>query len=375
MVTFRPASYRGVPFTATALPEHSSGRRVVEHEIVNGRGFVEDTGSLLTSYSIQAVCAGAGYAETAKELESALRARGAGKLIHPTLGSLRVVVRSWACVPRQGAVEFKIEFGESGEPVDFLPSTTSTVTSWTDRFKSTLASKFEGTFSTVNQVASVAEDAVKQVNEAATAVLDAAKKYASPNALGRIVQQVSNLTATAEATVRLPADLASNWTSVATEMARTGQRACVAACGAIAAPLTLPASPTPIEVNRAAHSAFVRSLLASASCGALTADIPATQEEALAALTETTDLMEAVAIQADDPDAWRQAMDLRDATIKIVEDASVSLPHLATWTPIRPVSVFEASNTLGASIDDLMARNGLVNPIWISQPLSYVEGL
>ncbi len=135
MVTFRPASYRGVPFTATALPEHSSGRRVVEHEIVNGRGFVEDTGSLLTSYSIQAVCAGAGYAETAKELESALRARGAGKLIHPTLGSLRVVVRSWACVPRQGAVEFKIEFGESGEPVDFLPSTTSTVTSWTDRFK------------------------------------------------------------------------------------------------------------------------------------------------------------------------------------------------------------------------------------------------
>ena len=370
--TFRPASFRNVPFALKEYPEHGGGQRTVEHEIFEGKGFTEPTGDELDDYPIQAVVSGEGYQDVAARLETAGRARGAGALVHPTKGTLSVVVKSWRAVVKRGAVEFKIEFQESGEPTDFLPDELPTVTKWTDVFKGLLNGALVKNLSVVGQMADVAADAVKQVNDAASAVLDAARKYGSPAALGRIVQQVSNLTATAEATVRAPSDLAAGWQAVGVQMARTGQRACAAACVAIPLPV-LSNEPSQTEFNAYAHASFVRSILASAACDALVSSIPPTADEATAAMVSTAALVELVGEQSDDPDTWRAACDLRDATLRIVGDASVRLPRLRSWTPVRPTSVFEASQALDAGIDDLLTRNAIVNPLWISAPLTYVE--
>lgn len=116
----RQASFRGVPFE---VPDDgtSFGRRTVTHEYP-GRDepYHEDLGLSAQKFSIEAVVAGADFKSAASALESALKKKGPGTLIHPHYGELEVVTISADrrhSTDSAGEIRFSISFEKYGAPL------------------------------------------------------------------------------------------------------------------------------------------------------------------------------------------------------------------------------------------------------------------
>ncbi len=370
LADWRPATFRGVAFSFAEAPEYGGGRKVADHEIFDGEPFTEDTGADFDTFSFAAQIIGPEYRDQADALESALRQRGPGTLVHPTRGTLSVQITSWSAVVVYQKVTYKVECKLSGAPVAPGEAPQTTVRKWTDALRDRLATAFQAAFSTLNQTAEVVSSAIADVNDAADAVLTAAKQYASPDIVGSMLAQAEMLAGTADSTVRAPADLAAQWGELIGPLAEASREASLAALAAVAPPLASPGSP--IEANSAALSSLVRGQLASALCDATVADLPPTREDAEAARDATLAALATVAGEATDADSWRAIMDARDNTARIVSRLVLTLPRTRTWMPPQAVSVFEAAGRLGADVDDLVDRNGIVCSLWLTEPVRYV---
>ncbi len=373
---FRPASFRGLAFVAQVV-EHGGGRITVDHQIVDGAGWVEDTGRQLRTFSVQAVVTGENYLKDSKALDKALDAPDAGTFVHPWLGSLSVSITSWKARVggKLGAVEYSIECKESGKPADTSPVSVPDNKSWADKFRDAVASKFTGDWGAVGNALDTAAQAVQQVNEAASAVTDAVRAYADPSKVGAVLQQVENLTAQAEGLVRMPGNLAASWMGMVDPLVRAGTLASLRSALAIPMPSSSEA-PSPSERTQQALAGLVRAVTASAGCQALVGAVAAgdvqTYDDAVSLLALATSTIETVGQEANDPVVYRAALDLRDATDKAVTDLALSLPRVRTWTPPRTMSVLEVCQRVygsGANAEDVIARNGLVSPGWVTAPL------
>lgn len=91
----RPASFRGIAFSVVQH-EAAGGKAVVPHEFP-GRDvpYVEELGRNARTFDVEAYLVGADYLERRDRLLEALQEPGAGELVHPWLGNLRVHARSW----------------------------------------------------------------------------------------------------------------------------------------------------------------------------------------------------------------------------------------------------------------------------------------
>ena len=114
--SLRPASYRGIPFYVRES-EASGGRKFVQHNYpyIN-RLITEDTGSKARKYQVNAFVIGDDYIQQKKDLIKILdREAGAGTLIHPLYGTLRVIPGEWKVKETQEKgrmAEFEIDFEE-----------------------------------------------------------------------------------------------------------------------------------------------------------------------------------------------------------------------------------------------------------------------
>jgi prophage DNA circulation protein len=92
---YRQASFRNVEFYVPTH-DHSGGRRNAIHELP-GRDEpdVRDLGSRIKKFTIEAYVIGADYNYARDSLLEALDKGGAGKLVHPYLGTMRVAVESY----------------------------------------------------------------------------------------------------------------------------------------------------------------------------------------------------------------------------------------------------------------------------------------
>jgi prophage DNA circulation protein len=353
------------------LPEYEFGHRVVDHEIFEGQGFTEDTGPVLDTFTLAAAVIGQDYLAKGKRLEAALRQTGPGVLVHPTKGSLMVQIGTVAATVAFQRIDYKIACKESGEPLPPGTIDAPSARKWTDALRSALLGPFVAVYSVVGKAPSVVSSAISDVNRAAETVLDVAKQLASPDIVGSALSQVEALGRTSDAFVRFPADLAGAWNELLAPLARAGGRqASMAALASIAPPVGSPESD--IDSNRDALAAAFRGALAATVCDALVADLPLVRENALLALDEASRLVLTVANETSDPDVWRSIMDARDNTIRLASRLISRLPQTRIWTPPQAVSVFEASQRLfgdGSQVDDLLTRNGIVNPLWIADPI------
>ncbi|GGC70845.1 DNA circularization N-terminal domain-containing protein [Chelatococcus reniformis] len=113
----RPASFRGAQFHVEA-GVRASGRRIAMHEYAKRDDpYAEDLGRRARRHPISAYLVGADYQAPRDQLIDALEREGAGMLVHPTLGSFRVVCGGYSVREsreRGGFCEFDIEFLESG---------------------------------------------------------------------------------------------------------------------------------------------------------------------------------------------------------------------------------------------------------------------
>lgn len=115
----REASFREASFLVDSS-ESGHGRRGVKHEYP-GRDtpYAEDLGRRAREYTIEAFVLGDGYMAARDALLAAIEKTGPGTLVHPTLGSLQVVVldpaRLRETTAEGGMARFSITFTEAGE--------------------------------------------------------------------------------------------------------------------------------------------------------------------------------------------------------------------------------------------------------------------
>jgi len=369
---WRPASFRGVTFSCAETPEYGGGRKVADHEIVDGEPFTEDTGADFATFSLAAQVVGADYRKQGDALEEALNKRGPGTLVHPTKGSISVQVGSWSATVQYQRITYKIDCKRSGHPLAASPTEIpdESVWTWTQTLRGTLNGAFTSAWSVAEEGAGVVTAAVASVNDAASAVLDAARKFASPDLAGSVLSQVEALAATADASVRLPSTLAGQWGELLAPMSRAGRDACNAALAAVPGPVG--STGDVIAGNADALAVMVRGGLAAALCDATVTDLPPTRDDALNALQATLDTLAAVAREMPDAETWRAMMDARDNTARVVGRLILTLPQTRVYSPPVAVSVFEVSQRLfggGGMVDDLLTRNAIVSPLWIADPV------
>lgn len=171
----RAASFRGVPFKVESH-DTSGGRRVVKHEFpLRDRPYVEDMGRRAKEFTIDAYVIGADYMRQRDALMRACDEAGPGELVHPYLGTLRVVCTGWSLRESKSdgrMARFALSFVESGEaeyPSDsFDPLAASNAAA--DAAKTAAVDDFANTFSVEGLPDFAAEDAKALLAEAGSAI-------------------------------------------------------------------------------------------------------------------------------------------------------------------------------------------------------------
>lgn len=115
--TLRAASFRGVRFLVDGH-EFESGRRGETHEYPQrDEPYAEDLGRRARRYELEAFLLGPNYTPARDDLIKALETAGPGTLVHPYLGTERVVVRAFRLTETTGdggKASFRITFEEAG---------------------------------------------------------------------------------------------------------------------------------------------------------------------------------------------------------------------------------------------------------------------
>lgn len=116
----RPASFRGVAFQVESH-DRDLGRRVEVHEYpFRDRAYPEDLGKRVARHQLTGFVIGPDYLAARDALVEALNAEGPGSLVHPYLGTLRVVVaeaRQSESADEGGMAVFSMTFIESGDEI------------------------------------------------------------------------------------------------------------------------------------------------------------------------------------------------------------------------------------------------------------------
>lgn len=111
-----PAKFRDAPFFVDSS-EFSGGRKNVEHEYPFADvPYHEDMGRKGRGFSVDGYVLGHDYLDARDKLLSALETSGAGELVHPYLGTRRVVVESFRLresANEGGFAKFTIDFKET----------------------------------------------------------------------------------------------------------------------------------------------------------------------------------------------------------------------------------------------------------------------
>lgn len=114
----QPGSWRGVPFVLDTA-QNKMGRRVVVHEYAyRDSVWAEDLGKLPPRFGLQVFLTGDGVYQLRDRMIAACEQKGAGTLVHPTLGSMQVVCLDFDCIDRRDRgryVEVTLAFVASGE--------------------------------------------------------------------------------------------------------------------------------------------------------------------------------------------------------------------------------------------------------------------
>jgi prophage DNA circulation protein len=113
----RPASFRGVEFHVSA-GSRSSGRRGIEFEYPKRDDpYFEDLGRMARRWSVTGYVIGSDYQRRADALCQALEAIDPATLVHPTMGTMRVVCQPYTRSEKKtegGYAEFDMVFLEAG---------------------------------------------------------------------------------------------------------------------------------------------------------------------------------------------------------------------------------------------------------------------
>lgn len=386
---YRQASLRGVPFECNSRGSRG-GRRVDVGEIPFGETYTtRDMGKRPRRFQFDAFIFGADWLTRAARFEEALEQGGVARLVHPTRGELDVLIEEWSeredeskaldertyridCVAAKDVtlpaaeIDHRTVVSEAAAAVP-APVTSTFVEEWVPPGGEQV--------SVVSDA--VETDAVASIDALSGELRDLVQV---PNPLAGAADAlvaINELSATATALIRTPADLASSFISVI-----SGIRSAVLApfqallrlarfgIGLSSLDLSFPfgQSDGVVGGNRAALGQLVAAnALAQAADAALDQEFT-TFDDALAArrdLAETIDVVERTALASRQREVAITLQHLRTVSWSGLGDVAVSLPRLTDATPGGRLSARALSWRIRGDIDvaaDIVARNRVDHP-------------
>lgn len=176
----QPGSWRGVGFVLDA-GETIAGRRVAIHEYpYRDTAWGEDLGKLPRRFNVQAFLVGDDVYSQRDAMVSACEQAGSGTLVHPTMGSVQVVLLEFSVADRRErgrVVEVTMQFMLASDvryPGTAI-STAAAITSASAALTAASQGDLSGVLSTIGNVPAIASQVTGFTDTAIAAVSDATR--------------------------------------------------------------------------------------------------------------------------------------------------------------------------------------------------------
>lgn len=377
-------SFRGVHFF-TEQASGQAGRRVAVHEYPQQEVyFAEDLGKKAESERLTLFVAGEDYDLTRNQLMQALNKPGAGKLVHPYLGTLMIQVTDYdwtISTQRGGYCQFTVQYVRAGALSFPVSSSSANVLSKAiDQAAKTVQADFAKTFN-IGKTSSFVEDAARDllqegagllsnVNGQVTSVLKPLSKAAGKidDFVGKLDDYLANPEALAKGVSDVVSTVFDDMDDIKAVLAGYQET-----LDTFATDLTKQVNTVAMTFNRqqeALNKAALNTLFTATSTLSM-AQSMVTQTGLFTTLNEARKTRDLVLAQIDDlievgtDQAYEAWADVQTAIMKRIDELE---PNLATEAKARieqsaPALVM-AYNLYGDARRELefIRRNGLVNP-------------
>ncbi|MTI13367.1 DNA circularization protein [Sansalvadorimonas verongulae] len=395
---YQPARFRGVPFHIRS--HNATGGRNTDTSEFFGVDdtSTEDTGQQARQYSVDAYVLGAEYFSLRDALLSAIQKEGAADLVHPYLGTLKVLCKSWSLRESSedgGMARFALTFVEEGEqqfPAAQADRKTQ-VGKAAEAAEEASARGFAENFSLDGVPGFVSEDAVQMMNDVAGYMSDASARlgnpmFAQPVNLGHLASPYSaakNLYSSFKQLSSVASRVAANTGSSASSTGSTGsQRSVLSELSTLASYDTNATAIAPITAsrqrqisNRLAIQSLVQeaAVITSADVAVQTPFESTGQSES--ARDQVLDNLDEVAEVTPSDEVFTTLQDLRKEVYQALPDKN--LPQTGEYTPPVTLPALVAGYELYRNPeqgDDIARRNHVTHPGFLpgGEPLEVLTG-
>lgn len=374
---FRQAKFRNAEFFVPSA-ENSGGRRGAVHEFPKrDEPYVEDMGKKAKSFEIDAYVLGEDYFTARDALVEALDAPGAGKLVHPYLGTLDVFCTNYSfreTVTETRMARFTLSFVQSGSLK--FPSTIIDTKADVALKKVTALDKIKSALSKVYNIASVPYSVSQNVLttiDQGLSVIDEAKK--SVAALSAFRRDIDNIRGKIEQLAFDVTDLAQEFSdamtfgtnvedefSASAENSREQFREMRTMFSFEPADVLITNDPSVLFAEFMQQNAVVNAL------GLISIIEFDSLEEASEFRKIVFDKVEQILLELDDDELYVALIDLQTAVSTDLDARARELPRLASLVLNASLPAIVVSHDIYGTIEeeqDILNRNKVAHPLFV----------
>jgi prophage DNA circulation protein len=380
-----PASFRKIPFQVEST-EFETGRRVQVHEYPQrDKPYPQDMGRSTRNIEFNAFVVGADYVEQTNALLGAIEEYGAGTLIHPWFGSLKV-----NCLPCRvslnkdlGLATFSLSFVEAGE-LKFPSSATSTAAASrkaAKKLEEKSVNRFAQVFKALKFISNVAEQALTIYGKVLAFIANPVFALSSLLGFGALPGNLLSLGALFGAPISLgwtfagllnlsgkAKSLSGNDSTLAPAIRGLTRMAIDPALAQPATPIYTTATTAQININQIAILAHARQLLLVQAVGLSSYLNCSIYDDTLALKNELAAALDAEMLLATDDDLYQSLADARSAMWEDLTARSRDSARLSTITPpdVLPMLAIAYDYYEDANRDlEIIGRNKIHHPAFV----------
>jgi prophage DNA circulation protein len=364
---YREASFRDVPFFVTRA-EASYGRRVVEHEFPQvDDPYQEDLGRKKRDFKVEGYIVGEDYMIARDAMIEASEEPGAGKLVHPYLGTMRVVCKELTVSEQsdEGRMcRIQFVFGPAGSLVfQKVTINTPVKVELTARQAYDLQkSQFTTKFNFPNLPFAQADQALRTINQAIDKIQTARKSIGQTSSF---VREIKNVRSAIETTVLNAEQLAEQIINLTSLGILDTDSQVKSAFNGI---LTLFNFSPAVSADSTDNQAFVSLIqqVAMVTAGLVASKVSfESSDEAFTMRDKVLDKLDEISNDTLDDELFTIYMDLRAAIQTDITARATNLSRLTQYVPQQTLPALVIAHSLYGSIKqeaDIISRNHIAHP-------------
>jgi prophage DNA circulation protein len=372
--------FRNAPFFWKSA-ETDLGRRTARHDYpFRDDAFFEDMGKVPREFTLEMYVIGADYMEARDLLARAFEAPGPATLVHPTLGTLKVVVcgrvKLREATDEGGMARFTATFvlaGDNKFPTAVV-DTVSAVSGRASQASDVALAAFASSFTVAAKPGFIKVEAISRLRSIADTIQGIANRIPTDIDTPQLLQDARAFASSVSSLITRPLDLARNMVSLLDEvaalgidpLARFGIHQGMFDLGWDWAKVT---PTTPSRILEAANQAVIVDLVRQAAVigAALTAteiDFPSYQD-AVVIRDQLGDALDGLMEVTLDDAVYVALADLRAAVVVDISTRGADLVRIVQYTPAQTLPALVLSYRLYGDADKadaLLSRNNISHP-------------